>query len=148
MHRETATRYLAAHAGPEALKKPHLWRTRSDPMAAIWLETERRLEERYSLLVGIGALTPTWSARCARRVGRLYSFFANRTEFTATQQLKRGESRRSFASGNNCPRQLPILPVAPNPRGVGPPQPPFGPSGTPVPPFGLTRERREHPACP
>ena len=45
MHRETATRYLAAHAGPQALKKPHPWRTRSDPLAGIWPETERWLEE-------------------------------------------------------------------------------------------------------
>jgi transposase len=45
MHRETATRYLAAHAGPQALKKPHTWRTRSDPLAGIWPETERWLEE-------------------------------------------------------------------------------------------------------
>ncbi len=45
MHRETATRYLAAHAGSGALKKPHSWRTRIDPLAAIWPETERWLEE-------------------------------------------------------------------------------------------------------
>jgi len=45
MHRETATRYLAAHAGPEASKRPHTWRTRSDPLAAIWPETERWLDE-------------------------------------------------------------------------------------------------------
>lgn len=45
MHRETAKRYLAAHAGPNALKTPHGWRTRSDPLAAIWPETERWLKE-------------------------------------------------------------------------------------------------------
>ena len=45
MHRETATRYLAVHVGPEAAKRPHTWRTRSDPLSAIWPETERWLEE-------------------------------------------------------------------------------------------------------
>jgi hypothetical protein len=45
MHRETATRYLAAHAGPHALTKLHSWRTRNDPLVEIWPETERWLEE-------------------------------------------------------------------------------------------------------
>jgi hypothetical protein len=45
MHRETATRYLAMNTGPDALKKKHTWRTRSDPLADIWPETERWLEE-------------------------------------------------------------------------------------------------------
>ena len=45
MHRETARRYLAAKTGPGALKQPHTWRTRSDPLSGIWPETERWLEE-------------------------------------------------------------------------------------------------------
>ena len=45
MHRETARRYLAAQAGPGALKQPHTWRTRSDPLSGIWPETERWLGE-------------------------------------------------------------------------------------------------------
>jgi len=45
MHRETARRYLAAGAGPQALRKPHTWRTRPDPLAKIWPEAERWLQE-------------------------------------------------------------------------------------------------------
>lgn len=45
MHRETARRYVVAGDGPDALKKPHTWRTRPDPLAAIWPETERWLKE-------------------------------------------------------------------------------------------------------
>lgn len=45
MHRETARRYLAAGSGPQTLKKPHTWRTRPDPLAKIWPEAERWLEE-------------------------------------------------------------------------------------------------------
>jgi len=44
MHRQTARRYLATHVGPKALKQPHTWRTRPDPLAEIWPETERWLE--------------------------------------------------------------------------------------------------------
>lgn len=45
MHRETARRYLKAGACPQALKKPHTWRTREDPLAKIWPEAERWLRE-------------------------------------------------------------------------------------------------------
>jgi len=45
MHRETARRYIAAQSGPGALKQPHTWRTRSDPLSGIWPEAERWLEE-------------------------------------------------------------------------------------------------------
>ncbi|HEY1794046.1 MAG TPA: IS21 family transposase [Opitutaceae bacterium] len=45
MHRGTARRYLAAQAGPDVLKLPHTWRTRSDPLSGIWPEAERWLEE-------------------------------------------------------------------------------------------------------
>lgn len=43
MHRETARRYLTARAGPAALKTPHTWRTRNDPLTEIWPEAERWL---------------------------------------------------------------------------------------------------------
>ena len=44
MHRETARRYVAAGDGPETIKQAHTWRTRPDPLAAIWPEAERWLE--------------------------------------------------------------------------------------------------------
>ncbi len=40
MHRDTARRYLQAAQGPEELTKPHTWRTREDPVQAIWPEAE------------------------------------------------------------------------------------------------------------
>lgn len=45
MNRKTARRYLRTGLGPTELCKPHTWRTREDPLAAIWPETERWLEE-------------------------------------------------------------------------------------------------------
>lgn len=45
MHRETARRYVTAQTGPTQLKKPHTWRTRTDPLDAIWPEAERWLQE-------------------------------------------------------------------------------------------------------
>jgi transposase len=44
MHRETATRYLAAQAGPGQLRPPHTWRTRNDPLEALWLKAKPWLE--------------------------------------------------------------------------------------------------------
>jgi hypothetical protein len=44
MHRETATRYLAAQAGPDQMKVPHTWRTRVDPLEALWLKAKPWLE--------------------------------------------------------------------------------------------------------
>jgi transposase len=44
MHRETAARYLEAQVGPEQLKKPHPWRTRPDPLEALWLQAKPWLE--------------------------------------------------------------------------------------------------------
>jgi hypothetical protein len=44
MHRETARRYVRAKAGPNALARPHQWRTRPDPLKAIWPEAVRWLE--------------------------------------------------------------------------------------------------------
>lgn len=49
MHRETARRYLRAGQGPRQLNKPHTWRTRADPVAAIWPEAQRRLEAQPEL---------------------------------------------------------------------------------------------------
>jgi hypothetical protein len=49
MHRETARRYLRAGKGPKELSKPHTWRTREDPVKAIWPEAQRRLEEQPGL---------------------------------------------------------------------------------------------------
>jgi transposase InsO family protein len=42
MDRKTAARYLAAGHGPE-VKEPRWWRTRSDPLQAVWPEAERWL---------------------------------------------------------------------------------------------------------
>lgn len=44
MDRKTARRYLRSGQRPAELRKPHTWRTRADPLAAIWPETERWLE--------------------------------------------------------------------------------------------------------
>ena len=44
MHRETAARYLEAQAGPAQLKTPHTWRTRQDPLEALWLQAKPWLE--------------------------------------------------------------------------------------------------------
>jgi transposase len=44
MHRETAARYLEAQAGPEQLRRPHTWRTRGDPLEALWLKAKPWLE--------------------------------------------------------------------------------------------------------
>ena len=43
MHRETARRYRDAGKGPDDLNKPHTWRTREDPVKAIWAEAQRQL---------------------------------------------------------------------------------------------------------
>lgn len=45
MDRKTARRYLRTGLRPAELRKPHTWRTREDPLAAIWPETERWLQE-------------------------------------------------------------------------------------------------------
>lgn len=45
MDRKTARRYLRTGLRPTELRKPHTWRTREDPLAAIWSETERWLAE-------------------------------------------------------------------------------------------------------
>lgn len=44
MDRKTARRYLRARQRPAELRQPHTWRTRPDPLAEIWSETERWLE--------------------------------------------------------------------------------------------------------
>jgi hypothetical protein len=45
MDRKTARRYLRTGLRPAELRKAHTWRTRKDPLAAIWPETERWLGE-------------------------------------------------------------------------------------------------------
>ena len=45
MDRKTARRYLRTGLRPAELRKPHTWRTREDPLAVIWPETVRWLEE-------------------------------------------------------------------------------------------------------
>lgn len=45
MDRKTARRYLRANKTPAELRQPHTWRTREDPLAAIWPEAERWLKE-------------------------------------------------------------------------------------------------------
>jgi transposase InsO family protein len=49
MHRETAARYLKAQAGPGQLIKPRTWRTRPDPLEALWLKAKPWLEESPEL---------------------------------------------------------------------------------------------------
>lgn len=44
MHRDTAARYIKAQAGPSQLKPPRTWRTRPDPLAALWLKAKPWLE--------------------------------------------------------------------------------------------------------
>lgn len=44
MDRKTARRYLRARQRPAELRQPHTWRTRPDPLAEIWAETERWLQ--------------------------------------------------------------------------------------------------------
>ena len=46
---KTARRYLRAGQGPQDLKVAHTWRTRPDPLAAIWPAAERWLEETPEL---------------------------------------------------------------------------------------------------
>jgi len=49
MDRKTARRYLRAGRGPADLNKPHTWRTREDPVKAIWDEAERQLHNNPGL---------------------------------------------------------------------------------------------------
>ena len=49
MDRKTARRYLRAGQGPADLNKPHTWRTREDPVKAIWDEAERQLHNNPGL---------------------------------------------------------------------------------------------------
>lgn len=44
MDPKTARKYVRAGKGPEEMKVPHTWRTRADPVEAIWPEAERMLE--------------------------------------------------------------------------------------------------------
>lgn len=41
--RKTARKYLKKQLSPEEQGRPHTWRTRTDPLAAIWPEAEKRL---------------------------------------------------------------------------------------------------------
>ena len=45
MHRETARRYLAARSSPHELAKSHAWRTRPDPLEALWAPAEEFLRD-------------------------------------------------------------------------------------------------------
>ena len=49
MDPKTARRYLRAGLGPQDLKAKHDWRTRADPIATIWLQAERMLEDAPEL---------------------------------------------------------------------------------------------------
>lgn len=49
MSRPTAQKYLAAGQPPEALQAKHHWRTRADPLAAIWPQATAMLEEAPDL---------------------------------------------------------------------------------------------------
>jgi transposase len=45
MHRQSARRYLGKKEGPKALRPAHTWRTRRDPLEAIWPAAQQWLEE-------------------------------------------------------------------------------------------------------
>lgn len=49
MDPKTARRYLRAGRGPQELKAKHDWRTRADPVAAIWPQAERMLADAPEL---------------------------------------------------------------------------------------------------
>lgn len=49
MSRPTARKYLEAQKAPAALQARHTWRTRPDPLAALWPEAEGRLKEAPEL---------------------------------------------------------------------------------------------------
>jgi hypothetical protein len=105
MHRETARRYLRAGKGPKELSKPHTWRTREDPVKAIWPEAQRRLEEQPELEAQTlfedlleknpGAASPRALRTFRRRVARwreqygspLEVFFPQEREPAASMQL-------------------------------------------------------------
>lgn len=44
LDRHTARKYLGAGKGPEELKRPHVWRTRPDPLTAIWPQAQAMIE--------------------------------------------------------------------------------------------------------
>ncbi len=46
---KTARRYIRAGQGPQEMKPQHTWRTRADPIAAIWSDAKRMLEETPEL---------------------------------------------------------------------------------------------------
>lgn len=46
---KTARRYIRAGKGPQEMKPAHVWRTRADPVEAIWPEAQRMLEEAPEL---------------------------------------------------------------------------------------------------
>jgi transposase len=49
LSRPTARKYLEAQQPPEQLQGPHSWRTRADPLAAIWPQVEAMLQEAPEL---------------------------------------------------------------------------------------------------
>jgi len=49
VHPETARKYIQAGQPPEELQAKHTWRTRSDPVSAIWPEAQRMLEQAPEL---------------------------------------------------------------------------------------------------
>jgi predicted ATPase len=49
MSRPTARKYLEAKKGPAEVQAKHTWRTRPDPLAAVWPEAEKMLEEAPEL---------------------------------------------------------------------------------------------------
>ena len=46
---KTARRYIRAGKGPQEMKQPHTWRTRADPVEAVWPQAQRMLEEAPEL---------------------------------------------------------------------------------------------------
>lgn len=66
MSRPTARKYLEAGQPPHELQAKHTWRTREDPLTAIWPQAEAMLKEAPDLEAK--ALFEYWCERCAGAV--------------------------------------------------------------------------------
>lgn len=83
---KTARRYVRAGKGPEEMKRPRTWRTRRDPLAAIWPQAQRMLEETPELeakmlfehLVAAEATPGTAAGRALRTFQRRVSQWRRR----------------------------------------------------------------------
>ncbi len=111
MHRETARRYLRAGQGPQELNQQHTWRTREDPVKAIWAEAQRRLEaqpelEALTLFEDLqeknpGAVSPRALRTFRRRVARWREQHGPPLEVFFPQEREAGKSMQvDWTNGN------------------------------------------------